>query len=408
MTSNITPRRRRTPQKIKSFLLLFFKKEALACLPALLTGCSGPDPGPFYATPANPAAPHGTLLLASPLASSPPGAEGYRVIYNSESEDGGIVAVSGVVYIPAAPPPPGGRDIVAWAHATTGVAQACAPSLADDPAAGIPGLSDFLAAGDIVAATDYEGLGAPGIHPYLIGKAEGQDIIDSVLAAKTLPGADPSNTYIVWGHSQGAQAALFAGQIAHEYAPQLNLAGIAAAAPVTDLQGELNEPYGLTSRLFNAYVDSTWSRTYHVPLTSIVYRRAIPAVENTASKCINSLPNIIAAIHASNALNPVFLSRPPTSTPPWPTLYAENSPGNAPPGAPLLILQGTKDPTVEPHWTETFAAKICARHQTIDYQEVKGATHLSIPAKSLPTVTAWIAARFGNAPPPDTCSGRVK
>jgi alpha-beta hydrolase superfamily lysophospholipase len=389
-------------------LLLFFKKEALACLPFLLTACADPKPGPFYTTPPNPAAPHGTLLLASPLTSSPPGANAYRVIYNSEAENGAIIPVSGIVYIPTTKPPPGGRNTVAWAHPTTGVAQSCAPSLDSNPAAAIPGLDDFIAAGDIVAATDYQGLGAPGIHPYLIGKAEGQDIIDSVLAAKTLPGADPSGTYIVWGHSQGAQAALFAGQIAHGYAPQLNLAGIAAAAPVTDLQGELNEPFGLTSRLFNAYVDSTWSQTYHVPITSIVYRQAIPAVQNTASKCINSLPKAIAAIHASNALNPVFLSHPPASTPPWPTLYAENSPGNAPPGAPLLILQGTKDPTVEPHWTETFAAKICARHQTIDYQEFKGATHLNIPTKSLPTVITWIAARFSNAPPPDTCSGRDK
>ncbi len=384
----------------------------LACLiPLALAGCTIPKPGPFYATQANPAAPHGALLLATPFNPSIPGAAAYRIVYNSESEDGRIIPVSGVVYIPTAAPPDGGRNTVAWAHPTTGVAQGCAPSLdtgalgGTTTAGSIPGLAGFIAAGDVVAATDYEGLGEPGIHPYLIGKAEGQDIIDSVLAAKTLPGANLSGLYVVWGHSQGAQAVLFAGQIAAQYAPSLTLVGVAAAAPVTDLQGELTEPFGNdTGRLLAAYVYSTWSKTYHVPITSVVYPQAVPAVETTASKCIDKLGDAINAVRAASALNPVFLSHPPESTPPWPALFAENSPGHAPPGAPLLIVQGSKDPTVEPHWTRSFVSYICHQHETLAYHELKGVNHLSIATKSLPIVTPWIAARFANTKPPDTCS----
>jgi alpha-beta hydrolase superfamily lysophospholipase len=398
------------PPFSKSFLLpragrLFFKKEALA-LPFFLTACSVPTPGPFYATPANPAAPHGTLIAATPFSPAIQGAASYRVVYNSESESGAIIPVSGLIYIPTAAPPPGGRNIVAWAHPTTGVAQGCAPSLEPGAtaSANIPGLADFIAAGDIVAATDYEGLGEPGTHPYLIGKAEGRNIIDSVLAAKTLPGANPSGNFAVWGHSQGAQAALFAGQIAKSYAPHLDLVGVAAAAPVTDLQGELTEPFdNPTGRLLHAYVYSTWPKTYHIPATSVVAPQAVPAVENTATKCINALGSAIDGIIAARALHPVFLDHPPQSTPPWPALFAENSPGLEPPGAPLLIVQGGKDPTVEPHWTQTFVAKICARHQPIAYHEFPNATHLSIPAKSTPTVTTWINDRFTGKPPPDTC-----
>jgi alpha-beta hydrolase superfamily lysophospholipase len=401
------------PQRGKSFLLLFFKKEALAftSLSSLLAlaACGIPKPGPFYANQANQAAPHGTLIAASPFTPIP-GAAAYRVVYNSESEDGAIVPVSGVIYIPTAAPPPGGRDIVAWAHPTTGIAQGCAPSLNTDSIGGtttagsIPGIDSFIAAGDIVAATDYEGLGEPGTHPYLIGKAEGQDIIDSVLAAKTLPAANPSGRFVVWGHSQGAQAALFAGQIAKSYAPQLTLLGVAAAAPVTDLQGELTEPFNNAGgRLLHAYVYSTWPKIYHVPITSVVDPRAVPAVEKSATKCLNTLGTAIDGVITADALNPVFLKYPPQSTAPWPALFSENSPGHSPPGAPLLILQGQKDPTVEPHWTESFVAKICARHQPIAYQEFPNATHLTIPAKSLPTVTAWIANRFAGKPAPDTC-----
>jgi alpha-beta hydrolase superfamily lysophospholipase len=103
------------------------------------------------------------------------------------------------------------------------------------------------------------------------------------------------------------------------------------------------------------------------------------------------------------ALAPVFLAHQPANTPPWPALFAENSPGLAPPGAPLLIVQGSKDTTVEPHWTRGFVAKLCARHDTLDYVEFKGVTHLLIGYKSAELVANWIAGRFAGTKPPDTC-----
>ena len=41
--------------------------------------------------------------------------------------------------------------------------------------------------------------------------------------------------YVVWGHSQGGQAALFTGLLSQSYAPDLQLLGVAAAAPATEL-----------------------------------------------------------------------------------------------------------------------------------------------------------------------------
>jgi fermentation-respiration switch protein FrsA (DUF1100 family) len=375
-----------------------------------LAACSIPRPGSFYYQAANKTAPPGTLIAVEPFSPTVPGAAAYRVLYNSEDVDGRAVPVSGVVYIPAAAPPAGGRNVVAWAHPTTGVAPGCAPSLngqvpgAISMADTIPGLARFIAAGDVVTATDYQGLGAPGVHPYLVGKAEGQDIIDSVRAARNLPGADISGAYAVWGHSQGAQAALFAGQIAKRYAPELKLVGVAAAAPPTDLNGEFAEPFdGPTGRDLGAYVYSTWAQTYHVPVTSIVDPRAVPAMTHAAAQCITSLGEGIDAVRAGMALAPVFLAHQPANTPPWPALFAENSPGRAPPGGPLLIVQGLKDTTVEPHWTESFVAKLCGRHDTLDYVELKGVSHLVVGYKSAGLVAGWIAGRFAGVKPPDTC-----
>jgi hypothetical protein len=377
----------------------------LFCLSAL-AGCGVPKPGPFYETPAA-KAPAGTLISTAPFAPVN-GATAYRILYNSTDIDGRTIAVSGVVYVPTAPPPPGGRNVVAWAHATTGIAPGCAPSLAGGAAmaASVPGLDGFISAGDVVTATDYPGLGVPGVHPYLIGRSEGAAILDSVRAAGQLPGAALGRKFVVWGHSQGAQAALFAGQMAHGYAPELTLVGVAAAAPVTDLNGELTEPFtGNAGRLLAAYVYYSWSRAYHVPITSVVYPQAVPAVNKTAAQCINNLGEGIAAVLSAGALNPVFLSAPPATTAPWPALFDENSPGHSAPGAALLIVQGSRDPTVEPHWTRSFAKLVCSRHETIAYVEFRGARHLDIAEKSLPVVTAWIRDRFAGRKPPDNCPG---
>jgi len=385
------------------------KKRPLACL-FLLSACGAPDPSAFYNQPANPAAGPGALIAAEPYTPTVRGAAAYRVLYNSEDISGRIIPVSGVVYIPLSPPPPGGRNTIAWAHPTTGIAPGCAPSLDTNVLGGItlaqsiPGLNDFIAAGDVVAATDYQGMGTPGTHPYLIGKAEGQDILDSVRAARHLPGADLSGKFALWGHSQGAQAALFAGQLAASYTPELNLVGIAAAAPPTDMQGELTAPFkDNAGRLLAAYIYYSWAITYHVPITTVVPASELPAINNTVSKCINTLGQGIAAIHAAGTLDKAFWDHPPQSTPPWPALFAENSPGNAPPGGPLLIVQGSKDPTVEPHWTRSFVARACAAHDIVEFKVFHGVHHLQIAYKSLPVVKPWIAARFAGQPAPDNC-----
>ena len=47
-------------------------------------------------------------------------------------------------------------------------------------------LGAYLKAGYAVAETDYEGLGTPGVHPYLIGSSEGRSVLDIVRAAREI------------------------------------------------------------------------------------------------------------------------------------------------------------------------------------------------------------------------------
>jgi alpha-beta hydrolase superfamily lysophospholipase len=85
----------------------------------------------------------------------------------------------------------------------------------------IQGLNEMLQQGYVVAATDYPGLGTSGPHPYLVGLSEGRAALDSVRAARSMAGSD--SAFAVWGHSQGGHAALYAGILAANYAPELKL-----------------------------------------------------------------------------------------------------------------------------------------------------------------------------------------
>ena len=181
-----------------------------------------PPPSPL------PAAAPGTLIRAEPIG-APAGARAWRILYHSRALDGRDVAESGLVVAPTGPAPAGGRPVMSWAHGTSGLADTCAPSRAADAASAVPYVADLLARGYVVAAADYEGLGTPGPHPYLVGPSEGRSVLDAARAARHVDGAGAGRTVVVAGHSQGGQAAVFAGELARRYAPDLDVRGVGRA-----------------------------------------------------------------------------------------------------------------------------------------------------------------------------------
>src|SRR3954453_7971858 len=163
------------------------------------------------------------------------------LLYSSTSTGGKAVPVSGTVSVPKGKAPKGGWPVVSWAHGTTGIADVCAPSIIGMPATyDQPLMNTWLKAGYAVVRTDYEGLGTPGEHPYLIGVSEGRSVLDMVRAARKLDGSIGKRVVIA-GHSQGGQSALFAGSLAKKWTPELTLRGTLAFAPVSHLseQGSL-------------------------------------------------------------------------------------------------------------------------------------------------------------------------
>src|SRR5438034_153657 len=82
-------------------------------------------------------------------------------------------------------------------------------------------------AGYAVIRTDYQGLGTPGIHEYLVGIAEGRSTLDIVRAAHRLD-SRVSGRMAIAGHSQGGHAALWGAALAPRWTPELKLRGTVA------------------------------------------------------------------------------------------------------------------------------------------------------------------------------------
>lgn len=162
-------------------------------------------------------------------------ARGVRILYSStgSAENGANIAVSGQILFPQGKMPAKGWPVVAWEHGTTGIADVCAPSWRGYSSRDKAYLSRWLSEGFAVVASDYQGLGTPGPHPYLLYRAEGHSVLDGLRASLQGFSGQIRNWIVLVGQSQGSGAALGTAWLAPSYASDLKIHGVVATGLVT-------------------------------------------------------------------------------------------------------------------------------------------------------------------------------
>nr|WP_321818604.1 MULTISPECIES: lipase family protein [unclassified Paraburkholderia] len=176
--------------------------------------------------------------------------ENIRVLYTSTDgvDNHTPIVVSGALYLPKGTPPKGGWPLMAWAHGTVGIADVCAPSFAGRSARDTTYLNAWLALGYAIVATDYQGLGTTGLHPYGLTRPLAYDLLDSIRAVQHGSFA-LSSKVVVFGQSQGARAGFATAAYARQYAPDLDIVGVVVTGTpyATSKLKTASTEHGLTS-----------------------------------------------------------------------------------------------------------------------------------------------------------------
>ncbi len=360
----------------------------------------------FYSSPAHPPSRPGQLIRSEPYTNHIPAtATAWRILYTTTRANGRPAVASGIVVVPKGAT--GSLPVIAWAHGTTGVAQKCAPSIVSSglEAGAFYMLPQVLESGWALVATDYVGLGTAGPHPYLVGDPEARSVLDAVRAARQLRGVDLSRNTVVWGHSQGGGAALWTGKIAPTYAPDVNVLGVAALAPASDVAGLVgnlaNIPGG---SIFASYVVTGYSDTYpDVKFGDYVKPTARATVRALASRCLSepaALASVLASITTGMSVFDGPLGR---------GALARRLAENVPTGRytmPLLVAQGEADTLVLPSVQAKFVGELCDGGANVAYRTYPGRDHVPLveaDSPLVPDLLAWTKQRFARDPQMSGC-----
>lgn len=351
----------------------------------------------------------GALLTNRPLTNSaalPSAASNRYVEYVSEGVHGRRITVSGTVSVPKGTPPKGGWPVLSWAHGTTGVADACAPSASTPggPARDYLSITEkyldrWVANGFAVVQTDYEGLGTPGDHPYMNGVSHANTVVDMVRAARN---ADRriGRDWFVAGHSQGGQATLYTAA-ARQTPRDVRLKGAVAIAP------------GSFMSQTAAYVKGGHpGADVALPFLFVLLngaRAAVPSFEpeelltedaarileaGRTTACLAQLKELSADL----PLDRVF--RPDADLAEFERYYEAQEVLGLTLKVPTLVAQGTADVEVSPAATRQVLDDLCTRYRGIAYREFEGATHRSaIDASFQASLEFTRDLRAGRTPP---------
>jgi pimeloyl-ACP methyl ester carboxylesterase len=352
-------------------------------------GAAAPDPSqgdggvsPFYSWDAAIPEKRGAFLRQEELPSQlllEKAASGLRILYAStDGIDGRTpVVVSGVVFLPKGEAPAGGWPVVAWAHGTTGIADICAPSWRGRSERDVAYLNTWLAQGYAIVASDYQGLGTPGAHPYLATRPEAYSVLDSVRAALAgVPGL--ANSIVIVGQSQGGAAAFATAGAAPDYAPELMIRGtVATGTPY--FSPEATAKFNAASR--RDVVDPTIAYTLlimhfarqvmpELEPREYIAEAAWPIYEMGAKACIGDL---FAATRSAALTRAATFKKDPAAV--FERAFSYMTYGTLRLRQPLFMGTGEKDRDVPPAIQLQLAKDACAAGTALEAHLYPGLDH---------------------------------
>ena len=325
------------------------------------------------------------------------------------------VAVSGTIWIPSAPPPPGGYPIVSFGMDNDGSGDMCAMSRAD--ALSIDGswgglMYLLLNEGYVVAFSDYEGWGTSDPYPFAVLDSSGHGMLDAARAARDLLGVAASDRVVLMGYGLGADAAATAAKRASAYAPDLDVRGVIAAdsqVGVGNYEAAVREfvSAGASSGHPTAFLQAIAGFSVAYPELrpeDVLTPHGLEDIRHSESMCWYPFDDLVANQSAADvvAVNPL-------DVPPW-ARRIKSMLITGVPSPTFLMATGELGQNVG---MQEVAARFCRGSDAVllrGYPEamagprdIGGSPSRGVYVVSWPDERQWLADRFASAPPVGNC-----
>ncbi len=375
----------------------------------------GPSGSAFYTPPSpSPAGGAGELVWYRPatvnLNVTLPANKAWTVLYQSTDQHGHPDWVTGTVIVPTARwSGRGERPVVTYAEGTQGLAQSCAPSL--QMAAGTEydggAIIESLKKGYAVTVTDYQGYTSGTVPTYAAGRAEGQAVLDAVRAGRQVPGSGigAGAPVIVWGYSQGGQAASWAAELQSSYAPDVKMIGLAAGGVPANLQaiGEFDNASVGTAFGLDGLIGLSAAYPEEFNLASISNTAGLEAAGRLLNECaIQSLADFRDVNSAEYTIGHKSLTHLEAEDPAIEKVIDEQQLGTKPVPVPVYHYHGLEDEFVPVAQDVALHQAWCSLGVADDFQLYPGDHLLSDPT-AIPTVIKWVEERLAGKRAPNTC-----
>jgi len=332
------------------------------------------------------------------------GAEAWQILHWSRTAEDQPVAVSATVVAPTAVTS-SPRAVLAWAHGTTGMGDQCSISarVADGSAPDLTIVKGAVDQGFAVVLPDYQGLGTPGDHAYLVGQAEGRNVLDGIRAATRFDGsgATADSKAVVWGHSQGGQAAAFTAELQPTYAPDVHLVGAVAGAPASDFAGA--SPQAAANPAYRGFF----------PMLVVGFRAGYPELAADDQLLTDAGREALARVD-DQCLDETLttfrdedpaplLAGLPIDQPRWQQALAANRAGDRPTSVPIFLYHGGADDLVPPQLSAELLARYCELGVTASRTVYPDTDHVSVIAAAYTDIGAYLQDRLAGERAPSSC-----
>ncbi len=310
--------------------------------------------------------------------------------------------MSGTILVPTTPYV-GMRPIVGYAVGTHGLGDGCAPSrqMADGVETESAQVMLAIAKGWAVALTDYEGLGTPGQHTYVVGPSLGHAVLDAVRAASRAGvGLAADAPVLIWGYSEGGAAATWAAQLQASYAPELRLLGTAAGGVPADvtavarhLDGGAFFGFGVSALMG---LDAAFGQLDLEQYLNAAGRDLFTTHQNDC--LVQLLLPPFTLNRYANITTQDVLARPDVQA-----AFSISKLGANAPRAPMLLFHGLLDQVIPYAIGKQLRDRYCAIGAQVEWETYSFAEHVIGSVATAPNALAWLSERVAGQPVPDDC-----